>query len=104
GVAFQKVSNPHNGVDWDDYQRGLEIWRNLQEIHVPLPNSSLKLTPRGNFLPPSALQLLPNCQPIGYVGTDYATAKCYYTGKRRLKSNRPSRWGWGMYVTNNSAM
>jgi len=87
GVTFQKVSNPSNGLTWDDYQRGLKIWRGNQRIRRHM---------LGEGLDP-----LPNRKLIGYVGTDYDTGQRYMLGMRRLKSDRPSRWGWGMYVADN---
>jgi magnesium-dependent phosphatase 1 len=46
----------------------------------------------------------PNMKQIGWVGTDWATGELYKQGKRRPKSGRPSRWGWGLYVADDPSM
>jgi magnesium-dependent phosphatase 1 len=78
-------------LTWDDYQQGLEVWRRNQRI-VVRPTLGAPIDP------------LPNRKHIGYVGTDFDTGQRYKQGLRRLRSNRPSRWGFGMYVTDNPTM
>ncbi|KAI1386602.1 acid phosphatase-domain-containing protein [Hypoxylon trugodes] len=84
-VTFQKVQKPSVGLSWDDYQQGLYVWR--CNDYIRRNTSNIGLDP------------LPNRRCVGYVGTDSDTAKLYKSGERRRPSGRPSRWGWGMYVT-----
>ncbi|KAI1742122.1 acid phosphatase-domain-containing protein [Xylaria scruposa] len=85
GVTFMKVDSG-SGITWNDYRRGLDQWRRYKAIQFPIPH----------FRTGS-----PKARLIGYVGADEASAMRYQEGKRRLKSNRPSRWGHGIYVTDN---
>ena len=84
GVTFQKVSDPSYGLSMEDFERGLKIWNRNHHIRRNMPNAGL--------------DPLPNRMHIGYVGTDGDTGYRYSQGWRRLKSHRPSRWGWGIYV------
>ena len=90
GVTFQKVSNPSSGVSQNDYYYAINIWRRNQLIRRNMPGAG-----------PNPL---PNKRHIGYVGVDYDTSQRYKQGQRRLKSSRPSRWGWAMYVADNPEM
>ncbi|KAI0115677.1 acid phosphatase-domain-containing protein [Nemania sp. FL0031] len=82
-VTFMKV-DPRFGVTWDDYNRGLNRWRRYNAIQFQIPRNGVESR---------------EVKFIGYVGADEASAMRYQEGKRRLKSNRVSRWGHGMYVT-----
>ncbi|KAK3379023.1 hypothetical protein B0T24DRAFT_694377 [Lasiosphaeria ovina] len=83
GVTFEKVQGP--SISNDDFMRGLETWRRNTKIRIPLVKQ---------------LHLMTKARAIGYVGTDRRTAyDIYYQGLRREKSDRPSRWGHGMYIT-----
>lgn len=84
GVTFQKVSNRNVGITTGDYHAGLDLWRRNQNIRRPMPSSGLNPHP--------------SQKQIGWVGTDKATGELYSKGRRRPKSTRPSRWGWGLYV------
>ncbi|KAF2501613.1 hypothetical protein BU16DRAFT_556093 [Lophium mytilinum] len=90
GVTFQKVAHSSRGLMLGEYFHGLEVWRQNQYMRCPMPNAG-----------PDPL---PNRRHIGYVGTDWFTGQRYAEGMRRLKSSRPSRWGWGMYVADNPEM
>ena len=90
GVTFQKVSNGGYGVTQQNYYDGLHVWRRNQQMRRNMPNAG-----------PDPLQ---NRRQIGWVGTDRATAERYRLGQRRLKSDRPSRWGWGLYVADDPSM
>ncbi|KAF8853464.1 hypothetical protein BDZ45DRAFT_598508 [Acephala macrosclerotiorum] len=90
GVTFHKVSDGNRGVTGADYSAGLDTWRRNQYIRCPLPSAGLNPHP--------------NMKQIGWVGTDWATGELYRQGKRRPKSDRPSRWGWGLYVADDPAV
>ncbi|KAF2815546.1 uncharacterized protein BDZ99DRAFT_516265 [Mytilinidion resinicola] len=90
GLTFQKVSHSSLGLMLGEYLHGLEVWRRNQYMRCPMPNAG-----------PDPL---PNRRLIGYIGTDWYTGQRYSEGMRRLKSSRPSRWGWGMYVADNPEM
>ncbi|KAK3366238.1 acid phosphatase-domain-containing protein [Lasiosphaeria ovina] len=83
GVTFFKVSDPTKGLSYHDYLQGLELWRRNSRIRYSFP---------------MMLNRDPNVGIVGYVGTDEATKDLYAAGKRRPKSDRPSRWGYAMYV------
>ncbi|KAI0551078.1 acid phosphatase-domain-containing protein [Xylaria curta] len=85
GVTFAKVDT-RSGITWNDYNSGLNQWRRYQAIRFSIPQSKIKSL---------------RARLIGYVGADEASAMRYQKGKRRLKSNRASRWGHGIYVTDN---
>ncbi|KAK3377076.1 acid phosphatase-domain-containing protein [Lasiosphaeria ovina] len=84
GVTIHIVQR--SGLTMADYQQGLEAWRRNAAIRIPFPQSITEL---------------PKRRAIGYVGTDDYTYMLYLNGKRREKSDRPSRWGFGMYITDN---
>jgi len=72
-----------------DFFEGCAVWNRNKDIRCQLPFNNPGLT---------------QARQIGWVGTDRATAQRYAEGKRRLKSSRPSRWGWGLYVADDPSM
>ncbi|KAI0191403.1 hypothetical protein EV127DRAFT_303530, partial [Xylaria flabelliformis] len=85
GVTFIKVDS-RSGIIWKDYKRGLDQWRHYEAIRFPIPPSTIDSS---------------RSRLIGYVGADKASAMRYQEGKQPLKSNRASRWGHGIYITDN---
>lgn len=89
GVTFIKVKDNRVGMTWSDYNDGLDRWRRYNAIRYPIPQNHIQSS---------------RAQHIGYVGADHASAMRYAAGQRRLKSNRPARWGHGQYVTDDPRM
>lgn len=89
GVTYHRVANGTCGITWDDFMAGWLMW---------LRNQSIVIKP---IVGPNPF---PNRKLVGYVGTDWATAEIYRRGGRRPRSTRPSRWGWGIYVSDDAAV
>lgn len=90
GVTFHKVEDGNFGLNMAEYYEGLDVWRRNQDIRCPMPTTG-----------PDPL---PNARRVGWDGTDSTTSERYRQGKRRLKSNRPARWGWGLYIADDASI
>ncbi|KAF9269928.1 hypothetical protein L218DRAFT_1071437 [Marasmius fiardii PR-910] len=89
GVTFQ-VSRDQKGLTWDNYKKGLEMWRRNKAIRSPW--------------------LRPNIEPydkrklIGYSGMDSETIKLLQAGERRRDKEEAARWGYAMYIADDPAV
>ncbi|KAJ6470961.1 acid phosphatase-domain-containing protein [Mycena sanguinolenta] len=86
GVTF-KVVWDRQGLTWPAYQEGLSLWRRNKRFNIR-PGSDNQLHPKPKF--------------IGWVGASKENMLRYCNGQRRLDYARPSRWGYGLYITDDA--
>jgi magnesium-dependent phosphatase 1 len=89
GVTFQFIRDKE-GLTWETYQAGLDMWRRTKKIYSPYNGRDLSQYPNRKF--------------IGYAGIDEKTIELHEAGKRRLDRIEDARWGFGMYVADDPRM
>ncbi|KAF8833574.1 hypothetical protein BDN67DRAFT_916690 [Paxillus ammoniavirescens] len=88
GVPIQ-VCGDQEGLTWEDYTRGIELWSRIQGIISPYQGQHLQSYPRRKL--------------IGYAALDSALVKLLESG-RSIEDQSLARWGYGLYLTDNLAV